>query len=118
MSSQLHLLHLCDPTLPIGGFSHSSGLETYTQKEIVNSPETMNVFLTQILSHSILHNEAAFVSLVYDACSNQNWNRILELDILCQASKLTKEIRNASQKLGKYSIQRYNRPLLFRLKKR
>jgi urease accessory protein len=108
MSSQLHLLHLCDPTLPIGGFSHSSGLETYTQKEIVNSPETMNVFLTQILSHSILHNEAAFVSLVYDACSNQNWNRILELDILCQASKLTKEIRNASQKLGTRLMKIFN----------
>jgi urease accessory protein len=108
MSSQLHLLHLCDPTLPIGGFSHSSGLETYTQMEIVNSPETMNVFLTQILSHSILHNEAAFVSLVYDACSNQNWNRILELDTLCQASKLTKEIRNASQKLGTRLMKIFN----------
>lgn len=108
MSSQLHLLHLCDPTLPIGGFSHSSGLETYTQKEIVNSPETMKVFLTQILSHSILHNEAAFVSLVYDACSNQNWNRILELDTLCHASKLTKEIRNASQKLGTRLMKIFN----------
>lgn len=108
MSSQLHLLHLCDPTLPIGGFSHSSGLETYTQKEIVNSPETMNVFLTQILSHSILNNEAAFVSLVYEACSNQNWDRILELDTLCQASKLTKEIRNASQKLGTRLMKIFN----------
>lgn len=108
MSSQLHLLHLCDPTLPIGGFSHSSGLETYTQKEIVNSPETMNVFLTQILSHSILNNEAAFLSLVYEACSNQNWDRILELDTLCQASKLTKEIRNASQKLGTRLMKIFN----------
>ena len=108
MSSQLHLLHLCDPTLPIGGFSHSSGLETYTKKEIVNSPETMNVFLTQILSHSILNNEAAFVSLVYEACSNQNWDRILELDTLCQASKLTKEIRNASQKLGTRLMKIFN----------
>lgn len=108
MSSQLHLLHLCDPTLPIGGFSHSSGLETYTQKEIVNSSETMKVFLNQILSHSILHNEASFVSLVYEACSNQNWNRIIELDTLCNASKLPKEIRNASQKLGTRLMKIFN----------
>jgi urease accessory protein len=108
MSSQLHLLHLCDPTLPIGGFSHSSGLETYTQKEIVNSPETMKVFLNQILSNSILHNEAAFVSLVYEACSGQNWDRILELDTLCNASKLPKEIRNASQKLGTRLMKIFN----------
>jgi urease accessory protein len=68
----------------------------------------MNVFLTQILSHSILHNEAAFVSLVYDACSNQNWDRILELDTLYHASKLTKEIRNASQKLGTRLMKIFN----------
>ncbi|MCF6129398.1 urease accessory protein UreF [Flavobacterium sp. AS60] len=119
MSSQLHLLHLCDPTLPIGGFSHSSGLETYTQKEIVNSPETMKIYLTQILSNSILYNEAAFVSLVYEACKNQNWNRIIELDSICNASKLPKEIRNASQKLGTRLMKIFNpriqSPLTFQI---
>ena len=108
MSSHLHLLHLCDPTLPIGGFSHSSGLETYTQKEIVNSPETMKVFLTQILSNAILYNEATFISLVYDACVSENWERILELDALCNASKLPREIRNASQKLGTRLMKIFN----------
>jgi len=108
MSPLFHLLHLCDPTLPIGGFSHSSGLETYTQKEIVNSPETMKQFLNQVLYNSILHNEAAFISLVYNACIDTNWNRIIELDTLCNASKLPKEIRNASQKLGTRLMKIFN----------
>ena len=100
MSPLFHLLHLCDPTLPIGGFSHSSGLETYTQKEIINSPETMQLFLNEILANAILHNEAALISLVYDSCVDNNWDKIVALDALCNASKLPKEMRTASQKLG------------------
>lgn len=108
MSPLFHLLHLCDPTLPIGGFSHSSGLETYTQKEIVNSPETMQLFLNEILANSILHNEAAFISLVYDACTDTNWDKIVSLDALCNASKLPKEMRTASQKLGTRLMKIFN----------
>jgi urease accessory protein len=31
------LLHLADPTLPIGGYTHSNGLETYVQERIVHN---------------------------------------------------------------------------------
>ena len=31
----ISLLHLTDPNLPIGGFSHSAGLETYVQQGLV-----------------------------------------------------------------------------------
>ena len=96
----LHLLHICDPMLPIGGFSHSYGLETYTQQEAVKSLEEVLSFSREMLIHSVLPNDASFISLIYDACETNNWQEIVALDELCHASKLPFEIRNASQKLG------------------
>src|SRR5690349_9517087 len=99
-SSLLSLLQLTDPTLPIGGFSHSSGLETYVQKGLVKDVATAKDFITGMLEQNVQHTDAAFVSLSYDACINNNVNKILELDDECTAVKLPKEMREASKKLG------------------
>lgn len=96
----LSLLQLSDPTLPIGGYAHSNGLETYVQQGIVKDVATAREFVTEMLSQNIRYTDAAFVSLAYDAALNNDLKRILELDDECTAVKLPKEIRQASQKLG------------------
>ncbi|MBL7814812.1 MAG: urease accessory protein UreF [Saprospiraceae bacterium] len=92
----LSLLHLTDPTLPIGGFSHSAGLETYVQKGIVHDVATARQFIEAMLSQNVHFNDAAFVSLAFDA----DFDTILALDAECTAVKLPREMRQASQKLG------------------
>ena len=94
------LLHLCDPALPIGSFSHSYGLETYVQSGIVNDAETAGQFINNQLAINLFYNDAALVSLAYDAAADNNFHRVLELDALCNAVKLPKEIRIASSKLA------------------
>ncbi len=96
----LSLLHLTDATLPIGGFSHSAGLETYVQLKIVHNKETATTFITQMLSRNIMYTDAALVSLAYDAIEQNQLDTLLALDELCTAVKLPMEIRQASQKLG------------------
>ena len=96
----LRLLQLCDPALPVGGFSHSAGLETYVQLGIVNDPATAKAFITGMLSQNIHYTDAAIVSLVYDAMITNEINELKQLDDLCTAVKLPKEMRLASQKLG------------------
>ncbi len=96
----LSLLQLTDLTLPIGGFAHSSGLETYVQQGIVKDAATAKEFITGMLSQNLHYTDAAFVSLAYDAAQQNNFERILELDNECTAVKLPREIRQASQKLG------------------
>jgi len=99
-TSLLSLLQLCDPTLPIGGYSHSNGLETYVQEGIVKDIATAREFITQMLSQNLQYTDASFVSLAYAAAAENDFERILELDEECTAVKLPREIREASQKLG------------------
>jgi len=96
----LSLLQLSDPTLPIGGYAHSAGLETYVQQGIVHNRATAHEFVREMLSRNLRYTDGAFVSLSFDAAEANDFETILQLDDECTAVKLPKEIRQASQKLG------------------
>ncbi len=96
----LSLLQLSDPTLPVGSYAHSAGLETYVQQGIVKDVATVREFITEMLAQNIQYTDAAFVSLAYDASETNDIVRLIQLDDECTAVKLPKEIRQASQKLG------------------
>jgi urease accessory protein len=99
-NSLFHLLHLTDPTLPIGGYSHSAGLETYVQNGRVKDAASAKDFISEMLSRNIQFTDAAFVALAYDAAGRGDLKSLAELDQECSAVKLPMEMRQASLKLG------------------
>lgn len=94
------LLHLCDTTLPIGGYTHSNGLETYVQKGLVKDPASTELFVRNMIANNILYNDAAFLRLAYEAAAAADTSAIEALDRECAALKAPAEIKQASVKLG------------------
>ncbi|OOF87463.1 urease accessory protein UreF [Rodentibacter ratti] len=110
------LLHLVDPTLPIGGFNHSNGLETFVQQRIVVSKTTLEEYVQTQLLQNWVYNDGAYLSLAFDAMENHNFDRLCELDWELSATKIARESREGSFKLGvrllKIFIRYENHPVL------
>ncbi|MGB3344819.1 MAG: urease accessory protein UreF [Aequorivita sp.] len=107
LGSLIKILHITDPTLPIGGFSHSNGLETYVQQNLVKNASTTQEFVESMLKNNFKYNDALAVRLAYEFADEKDLVEILKLDNECQALKAPREVREASQKLGTRLIKIY-----------
>lgn len=97
---QFLLLQVNDSLFPIGGYSHSYGLETYIQKGIVRDLESAETYIRNRLETSLLYTDLLSLRLAWESAADGNLEELDELEEIMDASRIPSEIREASRKLG------------------
>lgn len=104
-SSLMHLLQLASPTLPVGAYAYSQGLEHAIEQRWVDTGETTANWISGVMRHSLVHLDLPVFIRVYKAIERQDqgqveyWNRYL------LASRESLELQNEDLHLGNALMQ-------------
>lgn len=93
----LHLLQVSDTAFPTGSFSHSMGLEAFAEAGELKNAEDLRRVVEMHLS-SLATSDCVALRTAYAAGSEE---RLMEVDRLLSATKLSREMRSASTATGK-----------------
>ncbi|MEM7304424.1 MAG: urease accessory protein UreF [Pseudomonadota bacterium] len=87
----LQLLRLCSPTLPIGAYAYSQGLESACEQDDVNNQESLYQWIEGLLAHSMQFLDIPIFSRLYDAHLNHETKEIIYWNDYLLASRETHE---------------------------
>ena len=90
---QFYLLQVNDALFPIGGYSHSQGLETYIQRGIVHNVDTAREYITHKIKWNLAYTELLAARLAYEAAEKKDLQELLYLEELLEASRIPMEQR-------------------------
>jgi urease accessory protein len=96
----LRLLQLGDSALPVGGFSHSWGLEAAVDQGLVRDALGLERWARSWLVHSVAPLEGIVVAAVCRAAARGDWSRVRWGNVLLQTSLSPPTLRNASRGMG------------------
>ena len=95
-----YLLQVNDSLFPIGGYSHSQGLETYIQKGLVHDIKTAEKYIENKIKMSFKYTDLLAVKLAYERAAKGAVDGLVELEDVLTASRLPMEQRDAVRKMG------------------
>lgn len=96
----LSLFQLCDSGLPTGAFSHSFGLESYIQADIVKDHQTFFDWLKLYIHDQAIYTDGLVCRLVYEALEKQDFQEIWKWDRMMMVQNLPRETREGTQMIG------------------
>ena len=96
----LSLFQLCDSGLPTGAFSHSFGLESYIQADVIKDQKTFFDWLKVYVHDQLIYTDGLVCRLVYDALEQQDLQEIWKWDRMLMVQNLPRETREGTQMIG------------------
>lgn len=101
----VRLLQLASPTLPVGAYSYSQGLESAVEAGIVQDARSAEAWIAGLLEHSMARMEAPVFLRLTDAWQRDDTQAVGDWNTLLLASRETAEIRAETAQMG-YSLAR------------
>ncbi|NUU60359.1 urease accessory protein UreF [Paenibacillus agri] len=100
-ASWLAYQQLLDSALPIGGFSHSFGLETMVQEMRINNTIQLRSYVENMVIHNWACGDALVIKAVYRDVPAQGWERLWAVERQIHMQRLAMESRKAAEKMGR-----------------
>ena len=102
MSNQslLQLLRICSPTLPIGSYAYSQGLETACHNEYVTDQPSLNEWMTGVLVNSIQYLDIPVFARLYEAHKHNSNSDVHYWNDYILASRETSELLLEDTQMG------------------
>ena len=96
----IRLLHLASPTLPVGAYTYSQGLEWAVESGAIRNEASAGQWIGDCLTHSLASFEAVYLAHMLDAWRNGDMAQLAELDAEFIASRETAELRAETLQMG------------------
>ncbi len=99
-SGLLPLLQLVSPTLPIGAYAYSTGLESAVRANWVNDYASARNWIAELAAHNICFLDLPILSRLYVAWSDNDLDSVLKWSRILSASRETAELLAEDQHMG------------------
>ena len=96
----LKLLQLSSPTLPVGAFAYSQGLESAVESGLLTNAETTQGWLEDNLHYSLQAMDVPIFLRLYQAWTDNKIKQVHHWNQFLRAQRETKELRNEDHQLG------------------
>jgi urease accessory protein len=101
----LQLMRLASPSLPVGGFSYSEGLEPAIEAGLISGEADALRWLLDQLAHGLARSDLAIVAKASRAWQRGDVDRVDELNTWFSCTRETSELRQQSEQMGRSLAQ-------------
>lgn len=96
----LRLFQLVSPSLPVGAYSFSQGLEWAVEEQLINDKVTAQQWIGDVMQHSLIKLDCPILVRLYQAWGSNDVAAISHWNAVILASRETSELQTEDQHVG------------------